>query len=243
MGVSIRCTSRSPQECPRGSRLRTSAALKHGRRWAGSPSLNPAAAVAQTIEHRRHAFRHFLQLRQLVMPPCTAARVARRFLGSTTRTAVVAHVDPPGYSWGWFADDTPRMHLVPLEPEHRGAARVWLEDRGIRSFQVDYLTTDSDLDLDQLRESVRRTRDTIESAWLRSCDRRGWLAYSPRDVMVAIYFGTSNQLVRTLHESRCVPEYLQLDIETNSACLEVRANRLIWWGADDGSDAHPTSAI
>jgi hypothetical protein len=171
------------------------------------------------------------------MALCTAARVARRFLGSTIRSAVVAHVDPLGNSWGWFADGPPRMHLVPVDPKHVGTARVWLEDRGLRSFEVDYRITGSDLDLDELRESVRESRDRIESEWLRSCDRRGWLAYSSRDAMVAVYFGTSEQIVRTLRESTCVPEILRLDIEANSACLEIRANRIIWWGADDGSGA------
>jgi hypothetical protein len=177
------------------------------------------------------------------MPHCTADRVARRFLGSSVRTAVVAHVDPLGNSWGWFANGPPRMHLVPVDPTHVGTARVWLEERGTRSFQVEFRATYCDLDLDELRASVIRARDAIESAWLRSCDLPGWLAYSPRDAMVAIYFSTSEQIVRRLHDSRWDPESLQLNVEENSACLEVRINRLIWWGADDGSDAHSTSAV
>lgn len=171
------------------------------------------------------------------MPYRVAHRVARRYLDSTIRTATVAHVDPVGNSWGWFADDTPRMHLVPMAPEHRGVARVWLEQQGVRSFDVDYLRSGTDLDVDQLFESVSRTRDTIESAWLRSCARRGWLAYSPRKAWVTLYFGTPHQVVRRLRESCYVPEFLQLDAETNAACLEVRANRIIWHGADDASDA------
>lgn len=169
----------------------------------------------------------------------SASRVARRYLSSTSRIAVIAHVDPIGHSWGWFADDTPRMHLVPMAPRHRGAARVWLEDRGLRSFQVDHVQSSNGLDIDALRESVSRVRDTIESAWLRSCERHGWLAYSHGDATVTIYFGTPGQFVRRLRESVCVPESIQLDVDTNSVCLEVRANRVIWRGADDGSDAAP----
>lgn len=177
------------------------------------------------------------------MSRCISARVARRYLGSFLRTAVVAHVDPLGNSWGWFADGPPRMHLVPVDPTHVGTARVWLEDRGTRSFQVDFRATYCDIDLDELRESAKKSRDRIESEWLRSCDRRGWLAYSPRDAMVAIYFGTAEQIVRRLHESRWEPECLKLDLEANSAKVAFRVNRLIWWGADDGSDAPPTSVI
>lgn len=177
------------------------------------------------------------------MPPCVAARVARRYLGSLLRTAVVAHVDPLGNSWGWSATGPPRMHLVPVDPRHVGTARVWLEDRGTRSFQVDFRATYCDIDLDELRESAKKSRDRIESAWLSSCDKKGWLAYSPRDAMIAIYFGTGEQIVRRLRESRWEPESLRLDPEANSANVGFRLNRLIWWGADDGSDAHPTSAI
>jgi hypothetical protein len=168
---------------------------------------------------------------------CSAPRVARRYLTSKIRTAVVAHVDPLGNSWGWFSDDTPRLHLVPLTPEHRGVARVWLEIRGVRCFEIDHAQNNPGIDLAELRESVRRTRDSIESAWLRSCERKGWLAYSPRDAMVALYFGTPHQFVRYLRDSTYAPEYLHLDVASNAVCLEMCANRLIWLGADDGSDA------
>jgi hypothetical protein len=171
------------------------------------------------------------------MPSRSSVRVARRFLDSTLRTAVVAHVDALGNTWGWFADEVRRMHLVPMVPKYRDAARVWLEDAGIRCFQVDHVNSGLNLDLDQLHESVSRTRDTIESAWLRSCERRGWLSYSARHAAIALYFGTPTQLVRKLNESSYAPEFLQLDVHTNAAGIEVRVNRLIWRGADDGSDA------
>lgn len=107
------------------------------------------------------------------MADSAAHRVFRRFVDSSRRLGVLAHVDRDGVSWGWFADRTPRMHLVPLAPERHGVARVWLEDSGIRCFHVDYLNTDRDLDIEALRASVQRSRDTIESAWLRSCEPEG----------------------------------------------------------------------
>jgi hypothetical protein len=176
------------------------------------------------------------------MPLLTADRVASRFVSSTVRTAAVAHVDPLGYSWGWFSDDIPRMSLVPMDPAHRGAARVWLESGGYRAFEVDHHQSD-DLDLDELRASVTKTRDSIEQAWLVHSAKKGWLRYSPRDAILVLYMGTPYRLVRRLRESAHVPESLQLGVTTNSACLELRANRLIWHGADDGSDAELTSAV
>ncbi len=75
------------------------------------------------------------------MPDCTSHRVARRFSSSIIETAVLAHVDRDGVRWGWFTDDTPGLHLVPFDLQHRDAARVCLEDGlGNRSFQIDLST-------------------------------------------------------------------------------------------------------
>jgi hypothetical protein len=165
----------------------------------------------------------------------SADRVVRRFLASTSRTAVVAHTDPIGNAWGWFTDNVPRMHLEPMSPEQRGMARIWLERRGYRCFEVDYLKSGTGLDLEELRMSVVKTRDTIEGTWLRTCALRGWLHYSPRNAAITLYANTPCQMTRRLRESVYVPEFLQLDADTNSVCLEVRANRVIWWDANDGA--------
>jgi len=166
----------------------------------------------------------------------TAARIARRFLGSQLRTAVIAHVDPLGNSWGWFAGGVPRMHLEPLAPKHRGGARVWLKRRGRRCFELDHIEPGSKLDIGELRGSVRRSRDTIEGAWLQSSELRGWLAYSARDSMVSLYWGTPHQVVRRLPEPGQRPQLLQIDAQANAIRLELNANRIIWLGADDDSD-------
>ena len=175
-------------------------------------------------------------IRAVSMPICTAHRVARRFLTSAIRTAVVVHVDRLGNSWGWFASEIPRLHVVPLAPEHLGAARVWLEAGGKRCFEIDHVENGSQLDMGELHAAVSRSRDVIESEWLRSCQLRGWLAYCARDSVIALYFGTPHQLVRRLPQPAQSPRLLQLDTQTNSIWLEFKANRVIWLGADDGSD-------
>jgi hypothetical protein len=124
--------------------------------------------------------------------------------------------------------------MMPLTVDGNGL--VWLEDgKGLRSFQVASIS--STIDVDGLRASVSRTRDSIESAWLQWCVARGWLDYSPSEATIYVYPGTSHELVRHLKEEAFVPEFLQTDSATNSACLAVRLNRAIWRGADDGSDA------
>jgi hypothetical protein len=128
------------------------------------------------------------------------------------------------------------MHLEPLSPQNHGAARVWLERRGRRCFEVDHIEPGSKLDIGELRASVRRSRDAIEGAWLQSSERRGWLAYSARDAMVSLYWGTPHQVVRRLPEPGQRPQLLQIDAQANAIWLEFKANRVIWLGADDGSD-------
>lgn len=172
----------------------------------------------------------------------TRHRVARRYLESANKTAVLAHVDRDGYRWGWLDGNVRRLHLVPLDDVFRGAARVWLEDRrGDRSFELDFALEPVEFDFDALRASVSRSRDTIEASWLRSCEAKGWLMYSPRDAMISLHSGTPYELVRRLKGAAFIPEFLQLDTQANTACLEVRLNRVIWTGCDDGSDAVPAS--
>jgi len=168
-------------------------------------------------------------------------RVTHRYVESSTRVARVVHIDPLGYRWGWFSDDIQRLHLVPCDVEFQKTSRVWLEDLyGRRAFEIDqHPPSGSLLDLDQLRESVARSRDAIEAAWLRTCEAKGWLMYSPRDAMISLHSGTPHELVRRLKAIAFVPELLQIDTQTNAACLEARLNRIIWTGSDDGSDAAP----
>ena len=170
------------------------------------------------------------------MPTCTSLRVATRFIESSTGTVVVAHVDPGGTPWGWAFPALCRMHIIPLTVQ--GSGLICLEDgSGRRAFDV--VRASPAFDIAALRVSVSRTRDSIESAWVRWCAARGWLDYSPREGSIHMYVGTSQEFVRHLTEEAFAPEFLQVDTETNTACLKVRLNRVIWRGADDGRDAAP----
>jgi hypothetical protein len=174
------------------------------------------------------------------MPDCTRHRVARRFLESSSqRTAGVVHVDPLGLRWGWFADPVQRLHLVPYDVEYRETARVWLEDLfGRRAFEIDrHPPSGSPVDLDGLRDSVTRTRDSIESAWLRKCSLLGWLDYFPDPATVLLYPGSRFGVRRELRETEVEPSELQVEPGVNIVYAGLQLNRVIWQGRDDGSDA------
>jgi hypothetical protein len=169
------------------------------------------------------------------MSDCIAGRVGRHFL-TTVRHATIIHRDHNGASWGWLDDDIPRMHLVPLDDESRGHARVWLEDgTGCRSFLPE--PGFSTVDFGALREWVSRTRGAIESSWLRTCQRKRWLHYSPSDETITVYQATPHEFRRHLRRAVLVSPFLQVDVSTNTARLKVPLGRIIWRGADDGSDA------
>src|SRR4051812_31009476 len=42
---------------------------------------------------------------------------------------------PPGFNWGWYSREDPRMHLQTVDAEHQGDHKVWLEARGRRVFE------------------------------------------------------------------------------------------------------------
>lgn len=49
------------------------------------------------------------------MPDSAAHRVCRRFVDSSRRRGVLDHIDPRQGERGRLADETPRMHLAPIQ--------------------------------------------------------------------------------------------------------------------------------
>jgi hypothetical protein len=163
------------------------------------------------------------------MPTCTSHRVALRFLEGDAPVVVVAHVDSDGTPWGWVSPHLHRMHLIPLTSE-RAPVIVWLEDRGVRTFQVQASPQGRRLDLPALRATIIDARDDIESSWLRWCAAREWTAYSSNQATVTLYAATPNEFVRTVLTGITISERLVVDPSTNSARLDVPLNRIIWRG-------------
>src|SRR5208337_3051637 len=51
---------------------------------------------------------------------------------SLAEMAVILRDVPPGYNWGWFSREDPRMHLQTLDRKNFGLHKVWLEQKGKR---------------------------------------------------------------------------------------------------------------
>jgi len=106
---------------------------------------------------------------------------------------------PPGYDWGWYSREDPRMHLQVLVPKRPTEQyKVWLETRGRRTFEP--ATPIKNNILKVLRTAVQQHRRYIEDRWASLMIRQGWLEAHlaiPRVTLVA-YPNTPNTFTRTV---------------------------------------------
>jgi hypothetical protein len=155
-----------------------------------------------------------------------------------------------GLRWGFPRDPEPRMSLVVASGLRFRRVRVHLEDNlGNRAFQVEgklprRLST-------PLKSWVTAHRDLREEAWLLVMLNKGWLRIEAngKTVVVTAYGGAEHEIRRTL-DFTDAPVWLdQEDVAVEGTTLilgsrlpqraQVRhaLGRVIWTGADDGSDA------
>lgn len=83
---------------------------------------------------------------------------------------------PPGFDWGWFFREDPRMHLQTTDDEHLNQYKVWLEHRGQRAFEVAKGPLPSKVEK-ALKSYLRRSRDGLEMKWIRLMLKKRWMAF------------------------------------------------------------------
>lgn len=118
--------------------------------------------------------------------------------GPSPMPAIFKNV-PPGYDWGWYSREEPRMHLQVMDEEHKDLNyKVWLERQGKRVFEpVGQVPAKI---LKALKEELAKHRDVVEDKWARFMIRNGWLQ--------AFLEGTAIKLImypRTEKRVRLVP--------------------------------------
>jgi hypothetical protein len=117
---------------------------------------------------------------------------------------------PPGYHWGWYSREEPRMHLQTVDDKHEGLYKVWLEERGRRIFEP--ATRIDKRVLTILRRAVNERRQNIEGRWVRFMIKKGWLQVflsAPKATLVA-YPNTPNSFARVIDLSEDIlPEEAQ----------------------------------
>ncbi len=110
--------------------------------------------------------------------------------------AVILRDIPPGYNWGWFSREDPRLHLQTVDEEHRNWYKVWLERKGTRVFEpVGQIPAKV---LKKLQSEVSRRRRHIEGRWAIFMIKNRWLQLhlALPEVSLTAYPGTPNKFTR-----------------------------------------------
>jgi hypothetical protein len=157
----------------------------------------------------------------------TAARAVARLASKGDRAAVLIRDMPPGWRWGWWLDDCPRLSLRPLNPGHRKFGRIWLED----SEGKQCLIVEGEIPQAVLRDVeaiIAEGRPLIEDAWVGHMLRQDWLSvvFVPGgSLQVVCYRGTTmeRQAIHAIPWEGVVgdrlPESHDLDIDRDSSEL------------------------
>jgi hypothetical protein len=150
---------------------------------------------------------------------------------------VVIDDTPPGYNWGWYSREDPRMHLQVMEPKaKKDRYKVWLETRGRRTFEP-ATPIKSDV-LKAIRAAVTEHRQFIEDKWVRFMISNGWLEahLSIPEVILNVYPGTPNRFMRRVNLG---PHLLQEEIKQltpGDIALSVKVASLQIWPTLPESD-------
>src|SRR5438128_8817879 len=95
----------------------------------------------------------------------TAERVVRKKAKPRSAMAAILRDVPPGYHWGWFSREDPRMHLQTVDEQHRSEYKVWLETKGKRVFEP--ATAMPAKIRKRLEAETRRRRASVETKWVK----------------------------------------------------------------------------
>src|SRR5207248_1477031 len=156
---------------------------------------------------------------------------------------------PPGYDWGCYSREDPRMHLQTVDRQHRNLYKIWLEVRGRRTIEL-ATKIKSDV-LKEIRSAIRQQRQTVEDHWVEFMIHQRWLQAHlavPRVTLVG-YPDTPNRFTRTVdltqhilpeeaealtHEDiRLSPEMASLQIwpwRPEGRRQDIRLSTILWQG-------------
>lgn len=113
--------------------------------------------------------------------------------------SVILHDVPPGFDWGWYSREDPRMHLQVVDEEHKVLGyKFWLEQNGKRIFEPE--GTISAKILRSLQAVVSSKRRAIDDRWVSFMIRKNWLQchFAGSQVTLVAYPGTPNSFTRTI---------------------------------------------
>jgi hypothetical protein len=104
---------------------------------------------------------------------------------------------PPGFNWGWYSCEEPRMHLQVVDPRTpKEKYKVWLEAQGRRVIEPDGPIPSRILK--PISAAITEHRQFVEDKWVRFMIRNGWLEahLAPPKVTLVVYPRTPNAFTR-----------------------------------------------
>lgn len=110
--------------------------------------------------------------------------------------AVLLRDVPPGFCWGWYSREDPRMHLQTVDEEHRNLYKIWLEAKGRRIAQpAGEIPTKV---RKRIEAEIDRRRASIETKWVKLMIDQGWLRFELRGSLIVLiaYANTPNRFER-----------------------------------------------
>ena len=113
--------------------------------------------------------------------------------------AVILRDVPPGYDWGWFSREDPRMHIQVVDRKHIHLNyKVWLEAPGRRV--VEPAGDIPSKIFKKLRAELDFKQPSIEAEWVSLMIDLGWLRHAVRGTLVTLiaYPNTPNRFERTI---------------------------------------------
>lgn len=111
---------------------------------------------------------------------------------------VIVRNTPPGYNWGWYSTEEPRLHLQTVDQQHRNAFKIWLEQRGRRICEAaDKIPSKV---FKAVQAAVARNRMTIEDHWVSFAIRQQWMRahLAAPFVTVVVYPNTPSAFTRNI---------------------------------------------
>lgn|SRR5262249_8762447 len=113
--------------------------------------------------------------------------------------SVILRDIPPGYNWGWFSREDPRMHLQTVDRVHRNEHKVWLERKGARV--IEPIGPIPAKVLKRLGSEIRKRRRHIDGRWAGFMIENNWLqihAALPEVTLIA-YPGLPGKFTRKVN--------------------------------------------
>ncbi len=145
--------------------------------------------------------------------------------------SVVLRDIPPGYNWGWFSREDPRMHLQTVDSKHRikSGHKVWLEDRGRRCLEpVGKVPAKV---LKSLTQDLTPDRAHVEAQWASFMIDNGWIGMTVAMpfVILTAYPHTPNRFTRTIDLREHMAEFRLAETKPEDISLNSELAAVELW--------------